>query len=163
MLHKFHTYVASVFIWMSYVLQWLFKCFHMFLQVFRTHVLSVSSVFKRILQMFHIDVSKVDRVLCILQHDSPATTCCSCWDVVHTCGKRRNGVLHGWSAGSKGSGADGPSLARTCNSRGCPSRCQGASIALCELIVNHEYGPQVHWSAERWVETEIPHEHEQSC
>jgi hypothetical protein len=34
-----------------------------FLQVFLTHVSSVSSVFRRMLQMFHLDVSKVDKVL----------------------------------------------------------------------------------------------------
>jgi hypothetical protein len=33
------------------------------LQVFQKHVLSVSSVFRRMLQVLHLDVSKVDRVL----------------------------------------------------------------------------------------------------
>ena len=32
-------------------------------QMFQMHVLSVSSVFKRMLQVFFLDVSKVDRVL----------------------------------------------------------------------------------------------------
>jgi hypothetical protein len=47
-----------------FVLQWLFKCFQVFLQVFHTHVSSVSSVFRRMLQMFHLDV--LDRVLHML-------------------------------------------------------------------------------------------------
>jgi hypothetical protein len=34
-----------------------------FLQAFQTYILSVSSVFGRMLQMFHSDVSKVDKVL----------------------------------------------------------------------------------------------------
>jgi hypothetical protein len=38
-----------------------------FLQVFQTHVSCVSSVFKRILQMFHLDVLKVNWVLYMLQ------------------------------------------------------------------------------------------------
>jgi hypothetical protein len=62
-------YVASVFIWMLYLTYMLqvfyldvvydcngFKFFHMFLQVFHTHVSSVSSVFKHILQVLHLDV-----------------------------------------------------------------------------------------------------------
>jgi hypothetical protein len=41
-----------------YVLQWLFKCFQVFLQVFQTHVSSVSSAFICMLQIFHFNVSK---------------------------------------------------------------------------------------------------------
>ena len=37
-----------------------FKCFQVFLQVFQTHV---SFVFRRILQLLHLNVSKLDRVL----------------------------------------------------------------------------------------------------
>ena len=44
-----------------------FKCFYVFLQVFQTHVLSVSSIFRYMLQMFHLNVSKVERVLHMLQ------------------------------------------------------------------------------------------------
>jgi hypothetical protein len=51
----------------AYVLQWLFKCFQVLLQVFQIHVSSVSYVFRRMLQMFHLDVSKVERVLHMLQ------------------------------------------------------------------------------------------------
>jgi hypothetical protein len=56
MLHMFHTYVASAFIWM---LRMCCNCF----QVFQTHALNVSSVFRRMLQVLYLDVSKVDRVL----------------------------------------------------------------------------------------------------
>jgi hypothetical protein len=48
-----------------------FKYFQMFLQLFQTHVLSVSSVFRRILQVLHLDVSKVDRILHMLQCARP--------------------------------------------------------------------------------------------
>jgi hypothetical protein len=37
--------------------------FHVFLQVFQTHVSNVSFVFRRILQLLHLDVLKPDRVL----------------------------------------------------------------------------------------------------
>ena len=44
--------------------QWYgFKCFQVFLQMFQMHVLNVSSVFRRMLQVLYLDVSKVDRVL----------------------------------------------------------------------------------------------------
>jgi hypothetical protein len=60
-LHMFHTYVA-------YVLRGRCICFVMtflnvfmcFFQVFKTHISSVSSVLSHILQMFHLDVSKID-------------------------------------------------------------------------------------------------------
>jgi hypothetical protein len=38
-----------------------------FLQVFQTYVSSVLPVYRRMLQMFHLDVSKVDRLLHMLQ------------------------------------------------------------------------------------------------
>jgi hypothetical protein len=53
MLHVFYLDVA-------YILQWLFKRFHVFLQVSQTYVASVLTVYKRMLQMFYFDVSKVD-------------------------------------------------------------------------------------------------------
>jgi hypothetical protein len=59
MLHTFHTYVASVFIWILRMLAMVFKCFMMFLQVFK-HALSVSFVFFCILQELHLNVLKVD-------------------------------------------------------------------------------------------------------
>jgi hypothetical protein len=57
MLHMFRTHVASVFSgWM------VFKCFSgVFLQVFQTYISSVSSIFRRMLQVLHLDISKVDR------------------------------------------------------------------------------------------------------
>ena len=63
MLHMFHTYVVSVFILMLRKFAMVFKCSQMFLQVFQTHVSSVSSIFRRILQVLHLDVLKVGRVL----------------------------------------------------------------------------------------------------
>jgi hypothetical protein len=55
----FQTYVASVFIWMLRMCCNGFQVFfHMFLQMFQTHVLSVSSVFFCMLQVLHLDVSK---------------------------------------------------------------------------------------------------------
>jgi hypothetical protein len=45
-----------------------FSCvFQVFLQVFQTHVSSVLPVYRRMLQMFHLDVSKVNRLLHMLQ------------------------------------------------------------------------------------------------
>jgi hypothetical protein len=44
-----------------------FQVFRVFLQEFQTNVSNVSSVFIRMLQMFHLDVSKADRVLHMLQ------------------------------------------------------------------------------------------------
>jgi hypothetical protein len=47
----------------AYVLQWLFMCFRVHLQVFQTHISNISSVFRRMLQVLYLDISKVDRVL----------------------------------------------------------------------------------------------------
>jgi hypothetical protein len=60
------TYILRVFyLDVTYVLQWFFRCFS---DVFASiHILSVSSVFRRMLQMFYLDVPKVDRVLYMLQ------------------------------------------------------------------------------------------------
>ena len=57
----FHTYVASVFIWMvhmfcndfSSVFRWFYKCFRCMFQVFQ--------MFLEMLQVFYTDVAKVDR------------------------------------------------------------------------------------------------------
>jgi hypothetical protein len=48
----------------AYILQ-LFQVFFfkVFLQVFLVHVSSVSSVFRRMLQVLYLDVSKIDQVL----------------------------------------------------------------------------------------------------
>jgi hypothetical protein len=37
--------------------------FQVFLQIFQTHVLNVSFVFRRMLQVLYLDVLKLDRVL----------------------------------------------------------------------------------------------------
>jgi hypothetical protein len=63
----FHAHVANVLSGYCVCVAKVFKCFMCFLQVFQTYVSNISSVFIRILQMFHQDVSKVDRVLHMLQ------------------------------------------------------------------------------------------------
>jgi len=90
MFHTFQMYVSNVpevcckcFIWMLHMLQWLYtyvasfcsQCFicffrrmlrmflqwfQVFLQVFQMHVSNFSSIFRRILQVLHLHVSKVD-------------------------------------------------------------------------------------------------------
>jgi hypothetical protein len=47
----------------AYVLQCFLSVFQVLLQVFQKHISSVLSVFRRMLQMLHIDVLKVDQVL----------------------------------------------------------------------------------------------------
>ena len=77
----FQTYVASVFIWMlhmlyTYVASVLSRCclcFTWFSSVFA----SVSSVLRRMLQVLHLDVSKLDRVL-HLALSSPLTASPRC-------------------------------------------------------------------------------------
>ena len=69
--------------------------FQVFLQVFQTHVSSVSSVFRCLLQIFHLNVSKVDRVLHMLHvthlpQALAAAARASCMYV----GKRRDVALH---------------------------------------------------------------------
>jgi hypothetical protein len=78
----FQTYVASMVLDIAYIfthmlqvfyLNVVYVCngfqvfFHVFLQVFHRHVSSALSIFRRIFQMLHLDVSKVDRVLHMLQ------------------------------------------------------------------------------------------------
>jgi len=83
----FQTYVASVFIWMLYIfLQWLFKRFQVFLQVFQTYVASVSTVFKRVLQVFHIDVAKVDLLFAHVVVGPICRNRLLCWARLHACG-----------------------------------------------------------------------------
>jgi hypothetical protein len=57
--HMLHVFYLDV----AYIFNGFFKCFHVFLQVFQTYVASVLTVFERMLQTFHLDVSKVDWVL----------------------------------------------------------------------------------------------------
>jgi hypothetical protein len=59
----FHTYVASVSSGCCMCLAMIFKCFQVFTRVFQTLVSNVSSVFFCMLQLLHVNVSKVDRVL----------------------------------------------------------------------------------------------------
>jgi hypothetical protein len=65
MLHTFHTYIVSIL--SGYCVQWFSSVFHMFLQVFQKYVLSVLFVFRRMLQVLYLNVSKIDRVLYMLQ------------------------------------------------------------------------------------------------
>jgi hypothetical protein len=51
--------------------------FQVFLQVFHTYVSSVSSAYRSMFQMLHLDVLKVDRVLHMLQRDSPTAASCT--------------------------------------------------------------------------------------
>jgi hypothetical protein len=59
-LHMFQPYVASVLSGCCVCFTIVSKCFQVFLQLFQMHVSSVSSVLRRILQLLHLDVSKVD-------------------------------------------------------------------------------------------------------
>ena len=61
MLQVFYLYVA-------YVLQCFLSVFHVFLQVFQMHVSIISSVFFYMLQVLHLDILKVDRVLHLPPH-----------------------------------------------------------------------------------------------
>ena len=54
---------CKCFIWMLHMLAMALKCF----QVFQTYVARVSSIFRCMLQVFHLDVTKVDQVLHMLQ------------------------------------------------------------------------------------------------
>jgi hypothetical protein len=82
----FHTYVAIVFIWMlhmfhTYIASVLSRCcvyftmvLRCFCKCFQIHVSSVSSVFRRMLQVLHLDVSKIDRVLHLAPSSSSAAS-----------------------------------------------------------------------------------------
>jgi hypothetical protein len=64
MVHMFYTYVASVLSGCCVCVAIVFTYFfQVFLQVFQTLVLIVSSVFRRIFQVLYLDISKVDQVL----------------------------------------------------------------------------------------------------
>jgi hypothetical protein len=49
------------FIWMLPVFAMVFKRFSCVFQVFQKRVSSISSIFRRMLQVLHLDVSKVDQ------------------------------------------------------------------------------------------------------
>jgi hypothetical protein len=72
MLHMFHTYVAYMF----YRMLRMVKCFQMFFQVFQKHISSVSTAFRRMLQLLYLYVSKVDRVLHLSFPPSVASSWC---------------------------------------------------------------------------------------
>jgi hypothetical protein len=71
--HLYHTYVASVFIWILRIhacasvfhldTAYVYNGFQVFLQVFQKHVSSVASVLFCMLQLLHMYVSKVNRML----------------------------------------------------------------------------------------------------
>jgi hypothetical protein len=83
----FHTYVASVFIWML----------HMFAIVFLSVFAYVSAACSKyfscfvymLLVVFYLNVSKVDCDVCMLQCEPLDAAACSCWGAVHG-GVRRN-------------------------------------------------------------------------
>ena len=86
----FHTYVVSV---LSGRCICFLMAFQVFLQVFQTHVLSVSSVFTCMLQIFHLDVIKTNRVLLLGTH------------LLQQASKRGNrGGVSGLHVGSGGAG-----------------------------------------------------------
>jgi hypothetical protein len=93
MLYMFHTYLASVFFSMLHIFcNGFFKCFYNVSYACFKYFICLQTM----LQMFHLDVSKVDRVLLLGTH-LPA--CCSCRgtdDRVQASrhGKRRG---HKWS------------------------------------------------------------------
>jgi hypothetical protein len=76
MLQAFHMDIAKVDLDVAYVLQWLhtcFKCFHVFCKCFKYMFASVL-VFGRMLQVFHLNVAKVNLVLHMLQWNPPTAT-----------------------------------------------------------------------------------------
>jgi hypothetical protein len=95
----FHTYVISVLSRCYICLQWLHTCFQVFSSVckYSKCMLQMFHLFRRMLQVFHLDIAKVDLVLQILQWDPHvASACCSYWGAaerarscVHARGKWR--------------------------------------------------------------------------
>ena len=61
--YMFHTYVASILSECYVCLQYFSSVFSCFFQVFQKHVSSVSSVFRSMLQVLHLDISKVEQML----------------------------------------------------------------------------------------------------
>jgi hypothetical protein len=75
MLHIFHTYVASILSGCCVCCTWFSSVFRCFCKCFiQMHVLSISAAFRRILQMLHLDVSKVDWVLHLAPSSSLAAS-----------------------------------------------------------------------------------------
>jgi hypothetical protein len=72
------TYVTSVYLDVAYACNG-FQVFSGVSQVFHTYVASVSVAFGCMLQVFHLNVAKVDRVLHMLQWGPPVVAAyCSC-------------------------------------------------------------------------------------
>ena len=100
----FQTYVASVFIWMLQMfyldacvhVAMVFKYFMCFLQVFQMHVSNVLFVFGRMLQLLHLNVLKLVRVL----HLPPRLSIISPWCQV----REGRGGLHWRRAGPRACG-----------------------------------------------------------
>jgi hypothetical protein len=69
-LQMFSDVYCKCFIWMLHMFAMAFMCFLGVLQVFQTYAASVSAVFERMLQVFHLGVAKVDPPI--------AATFCSC-------------------------------------------------------------------------------------
>jgi hypothetical protein len=76
MLHMFHTYVACVLFRCVYVCNGFQVFSGVLFQVFQKHVLSVSFVFRRMLQLLYLDVSKVDQVLHLFSSPSAISRRC---------------------------------------------------------------------------------------
>jgi hypothetical protein len=64
----------------SSVFQVFLQVFRVFLQVFHIHVLNVSFVFRRILYLLHLDVSKLDRALLLPPRLSDVSPRCQVWE-----------------------------------------------------------------------------------
>jgi hypothetical protein len=86
-----------------------FKCFHVFLQVFQTHV---SFVFRRMLHLLHLDISKLDWVLQLPPRLSAVSPRCQTQEGgggPHVLACARNGRdvggRHGMREGGSGAGS----------------------------------------------------------
>jgi hypothetical protein len=95
MLQLFHLDVAKVDLHVAYILFQLFlyvyyKCSHLDFIMFAMAIYMFSSFlvfckyfsyFRRMLQVFYLNVAKVDRMLHMCEWDPlAAAACCSCWD-----------------------------------------------------------------------------------
>ena len=76
MLHMFHTYVVCVLFGCCLWLQWFSSVFRCFFRVFQKHVSSISSAFRRMLQLLYLNVSKADRGLHLSSSPSAASSWC---------------------------------------------------------------------------------------
>jgi hypothetical protein len=102
--------------------------FQVFLQVFQTHVSNVLFVFRRILQLLHLDVSKLDRVL----HLPPRLSTVSPW-------------CQAWNVGGGPTGADGPHVLAGVRSKR-DVRDSGAGVRMGGLASGHLGASHTHVS-----------------